>query len=245
VSDVFNEVDEELRRDKAHELFIRYRPYMIVVTLAIVLGVSGYKGWDWYTTQQKAKAAEHFSAASKMLAAGDTAGAEKAFSAFKDKASKGYRGLALMQLAAIKAETGKGAEAAVLYTQAADEFSDPLYKDVAQLRAVLAVADQLTLADIDAKLALLTGPGRPFRFTARELLAAKAFEDGDLARAREDYTYLSLALDAPSGARKRASQALALLGPAPEPVAESAPTPQAEPTSEKGAKVKENKDATQ
>ncbi|PHS23466.1 MAG: hypothetical protein COA84_11075 [Robiginitomaculum sp.] len=231
VSDVFNEVDEELRRDKAHELFTRYRPFIIVVTLAIVLGVSGYKGWQWNTTQQKADAAERYTAASRLLATGDYAGAEKALESFKDGASKGYRGLTLMQLASIKAQAGKTAEAAALYTQAADEFSDPLYKDISQLRAVMVVADQLSLADMDAKLALLTGPGRPFRFTARELLAAKAFEEGNLSRAREDYNYLSFALDAPTGARNRASQALALLGPEPQAVT--------------GQEREENKEATQ
>jgi len=216
VSDVFNEVDEELRRDKAQELFTRFRPAIILATLAIVLGVSGYKGWQWYDTQQKAQAAERYTAASKLLKAGNLDAAEKAFEAFAADAPKGYAALAKMEMAAIKAQTGKSAEAAQLYMQAADAFTDPLYKDLATLRAVMVVADDLSLADLDAKLSLLTGPGRPFRFTARELLAAKAFEEGNLARAREDYTYLSLALDAPSGARTRAGQALALMGPEPE-----------------------------
>jgi len=225
VSDVFNEVDEELRRDKAQELFTRFRPVIIIATLAIVLGVSGYKGWQWYDAQQKAQAAEHYTAAANLLKAGDFVGAEKAFEDFAAKASKGYAALAKMELASIKAQTGKAAEAAQLYMQAADAFNDPLYKDLATLRAVMVVADDLSLADLDARLALLTGPGRPFRFTARELLAAKAFEEGNMARAREDYTYLSLALDAPTGARTRAGQALALMGPEPESVpAEETPT---------------------
>jgi hypothetical protein len=218
VSDVFNEVDEELRRDKAQELFTRFRPAIILATLSIVLGVSGYKGWQWYDAQQKAQAAEHFIAASKLLKAGDLIAAEKAFEGFAAQAPKGYAALAKMEMASIKAQTGKAAEAAQLYMQAAAEFTDPLYKDLATLRAVMVVADDLSLADLDARLALLTGPGRPFRFTARELLAAKAFEESDITRAREDYTYLSLALDAPSGARTRASQALALMGPEPEAV---------------------------
>ena len=216
MSDVFNEVDEELRRDKAQELFTRFRPLIIIATLAIVLGVSGYKGWQWYDAQQKAQAAEHYTAAANLLKAGDFTGAEKAFEVFAADAPRGYAALAKMELASIKAQTGRNAEAAQFYMQAADQFTDPLYKDLATLRAVMVVADDLSLVDLDARLALLTGPGRPFRFTARELLAAKAFEEGDITRAREDYTYLSLALDAPAGARTRASQALSLMGPEPE-----------------------------
>ncbi len=216
MSDVFNEVDEELRRDKASELFERYRPLMIILTAAIVLGVSGYKGWEWYTLQQQSRAAETYDAATELLNSGDFAGAEAAFADFAANAPRGYAGLAMMQQASGQAQTGKMAEAAALYTRAAEQFTDPLYKDLATLRAVLVVVDDLTLADLDARLAALTAPGQPFRFTARELLAAKAFEEGNSTRAREDYSYLSLALDAPAGARTRAGQALALLGPAPQ-----------------------------
>ncbi len=218
MSDVFNEVDEELRRDKASELFERYRPLMIALTLAIVLGVSGYKGWEWYSLQQKAKAAESYNAAAELYKAGDLAGADKAFADFAIIAPKGYAALALMQQASVKTQEGKIIEAASLYTRAAEQFDDPFYRDIAVLRAILVVVDDLTLADLDAKLASLTGPGQAFRFTARELLAVKAFEEGNTARAREDYTYISLALDAPAGARTRAGQALALLGPEPQAI---------------------------
>ncbi len=216
MSDVFNEVDEELRRDKASELFTRYRPLMIAVTLAIVLGVSGFKGWQWYSLQKQARAAESFNAVIELLKKGDLEAADKALGDFVKSAPKGYVALALMEQAAVKVQQGKAAEAAQLYTQASTQFNDPLYQDLAALKAVMAVADELTLGDLDAKLAPLAGPGRPFRFTARELLAAKAFEEGDLSRARDEYNYLSFALDAPTGARTRAGQALALLGPAPE-----------------------------
>jgi hypothetical protein len=250
VSDVFNEVDEELRRDKAQELFTRYRPLMVAVTLAIILGVSGYKGWEWYSAKQQAAAAETFAAASALLAAGDFVAAEKAFTEFTANAPKGYAALATMELAAIKAQTGQAVEAATLYTKAASEFNDPLYHDLASLKAVMVVVDSLSLAGMDAKLALLTGPGRPFRFTARELLAAKAFEEGDLARARDDYSYLALALDAPAGARTRAQQALAVLGPAPEPKpapvsdqAEQTPA-DAEPVKPENTEIK-NKESAQ
>ncbi len=223
MSDVFNEVDEELRRDKANELFMRYRPFIFAGVAAIVLGVSGYKSWEWYSSQKQARAAESYNAAVELLEADNYAAAEKAFGAFAAEAPGGYGAIALMEQASTKALAGLPAEAAALFTQAASQFADPLYQDLATLRAVLVVADDLSLADLDAKLGPLTGPGRAFRFTAREVLAAKAMEEGDATRARADYTYLSLALDAPAGARTRAGQALAVLGPEPEVVPEIIP----------------------
>ncbi len=230
MSDIFNEVDEELRRDRAVELFNRYRPHMIILTLAIVLGVSGYKSWQWYSARKQARASEAFSAAEHLLENGAYKDAEKAFAEFAAKAPRGYKAMAMLEEAAAAARTGKTAEAAKLYMQASKSLTDPLYKDLAILRAALATADELSLADLDARLSPLTGPGRPYRFTARELLAAKAFEEGDLKRARQEYSYLSLALDAPTGARNRAGQALAVLGPEP-PAAPRQDTP-AKPKSE-------------
>ena len=216
MSDIFNEVDEELRRDRAHELFTRYRWIMAILTIIIVLGVSGFKGWQWYSARKQARAAEAFSAAAQLLKSGDYNNAQKAFADFAVNAPKGYKSMALLQEADAAASAGKKVEAAKLYNDAAQRLSDPLYKDLALLRAVLVVADDLSLADLDARLSPLSGPGRPFRYTARELLAAKAFEEGDLKRARQEYSYLSLALDAPTGARNRAAQALAVLGPEPQ-----------------------------
>lgn len=235
VSDIFNEVDEELRRDRAHELFNRYRPFMVVLTLVIVLGVSGYKSWQWYSARKQARAAEAFNTAAQLLKNGDYEDAQKAFAAFAAKAPKGYKSMAMLEEAAAAARAGHRAQAAKLYTEAAKRLTDPLYKDLATLRSVLVVADDLSLADLDARLSPLTGPGRPFRFTARELLAAKALEEGDAARARQEYSYLSLALDAPTGARNRAGQALAVLGP--EPPAAATPKTQSAQSPAKEEKV--------
>ncbi len=234
MSDIFNEVDEELRRDRAQELFNRYRPLMIILTLVIVLGVSGYKSWQWYSARKQARAAEAFSAAAQLLKSGDYKDAQKAFADFAAKAPKGFKAMAMLEQAAAAARAGQQAQAAKLYTEAAKHLSDPLYKDLAILRAVLVVADDLSLADLDARLSPLTGPGRPFRFTARELLAAKAFEEGDLKRARQEYGYLSLALDAPAGTRNRAGQALAVLGP-------EAPAPEKSPSKPDSSPEKEVK----
>ncbi len=228
MSDIFNEVDEELRRDRTHELFIKYRPLIIGVIVVIVGGVSGYQTWNWWVAKRQNAAATTYNKAVQALNAGEMEKAQAAFADFAKNAPRGYAFLATMQQAAAKQQAGHSADAAKLYMQASQKVEDPLFKDLAVIKAVLASMDQLSLADLDARLAPLAGPGRAFRFTARELLAAKAMEDGDIKRARDDYTYLSLALDAPAGARQRAEHALALLGPA--PVAKRAQT---EPQSEK------------
>jgi len=216
VSDVFNEVDEELRREQANRLFKRFLPFIIALVVVIVAAVSGAQGWMWWQEKQRSEAANTYAQAAKLLEQGDYRQAAAAFTAFAKTGPAGYAALSEMQAAVATMNMGLRAKAATLFTEAGNGFDDPLFSDLANLKAVMVVAEEISLADMDAKLSELAGPGRPFRALARELLASKALEEGDFTRAREEYTVLSMALDAPAGTRQRAQMALALLGPAPE-----------------------------
>jgi hypothetical protein len=228
VSDVFNEVDEELRHEQVNKLFRKFLPLIITLMVLIVGGVAGYQGWTWWSTKQKNEAAETYDGAIKLLEAQKWSEGRTAFEAIANSGPKGYAALAKMQAGAAALREGKSAEAAALYTEAAKAFDDPLFADLANLKAVYSVIADLTLADIDAKLGALAGAGRPYRALARELMASKAMEEGDLDRARDEYTLLSLSLDAPSGAQQRAQIALSLLGPAPKKVEPVVVEPQEE-----------------
>ncbi|VAV87358.1 hypothetical protein MNBD_ALPHA06-154 [hydrothermal vent metagenome] len=234
MSDVFNEVDEELRKEQADKLFRKFLPLIIAVVVLIVGGVSGVQGWSWWQAKQKAEAAETYDAAKKLLDAEEYAQAKKAFLEIAQTGPKGYAGLAKMQAAIVSMKQANPAEADKLFSEAAKEFDDPLFADMATLKAVMAVADKMSLTAIDARLGPLAGAGRPFRALAREMIASKAMQDGDLERAREEYNFLSLSLDAPSGVQQRAQIALALLGPAPkpEPAPETVVVPAADPATD-------------
>jgi len=215
VSDVFNEVDEELRKEQASRLARRFLPLMIVAVVLIVGGVAGFQGWDWWQTKQKAQAADSYWQAKKLLDGGNLPNAQLSFEAIAANGPAGYAALAKMQAAIAATKLGQTAQAAKLYTDAANSFDDPLFADLAHLKAAIVVADEMSFADIEARLTPLAGAGRPFRAMAREMIAAKAMSTGDLRRARTEYTLLSFALDAPAGVQQRANMALSLLGPEP------------------------------
>ncbi|MBL4617896.1 MAG: tetratricopeptide repeat protein [Robiginitomaculum sp.] len=218
MSDVFNEVDEELRKEVANRLFRKFLPLIIIVVVLIVGGVAGYQANDWWQTKQKSEAAEAYTSAAKLLEEGNYQEALIAFRDFAATGPKGYAALSKMQAAIATMKMGKNIEAATLFTEAAKDMDDPLFSDLATIKSVMIVFDLLTLTDLEAKLSKVSGAGRPYRSMARELLAFKAMEDGDLDRAREEFTLLSFSLDAPSGTAQRAKMALSLLGPAPAKV---------------------------
>src|SRR6202044_2660334 len=47
VSDIFNEVDEEVRREQLKKLWERYGNYLIAVCVLVVVGVGAWRGYEW------------------------------------------------------------------------------------------------------------------------------------------------------------------------------------------------------
>mgnify|MGYP006203302045 CR=1 FL=1 len=48
MADIFQEVDEDLRRDKAAEWWKKYSLYIYATAAVVVIGVAGYQGWRAY-----------------------------------------------------------------------------------------------------------------------------------------------------------------------------------------------------
>ena len=138
--DIFDEVDEELRAERAGKLLKRYGGLIIGLALLIVAGAAGWQGWRWYQAKQDAAAALEYLTAMRLAdsaAAGNTANTPAAIAALDRlavTAPEGYRTLARLRDAALKADTGDLAGATALWNAvAADGAADPLLRDLANL----------------------------------------------------------------------------------------------------------------
>ena len=52
VADIFNEVDEDVRKEKSLALWKAYGKYVIGVAVLVVAGTAAYVGWQNYTVSQ-------------------------------------------------------------------------------------------------------------------------------------------------------------------------------------------------
>ena len=211
MSDVFNEVEEELRAERYATWFKRGWPYVTGVLAAALVVALAFWGWDSYSRAQESKASVAYSHALEALSTGKTAEAETGFQAVSKSGPKGYRALALMQLAGLRETAGKTQEAVAFLDQAQALTADKLMKDAAGLRAGLLLVDTAPLAEIRRRLEPLTAPGRPYRFMAREALGVSRLAAGRAAEARGDFSVLSLATDASDATRARARAAMAAI----------------------------------
>jgi hypothetical protein len=212
VADIFHEVDEEVRRERLHRLWERYSIYIIAVAVLIVGGIGGWRGYEWWIGKQAAAAGAKFEAAVALSEAGKHAQAQAAFAQLATgDAPGGYRTLARFRVAAeLVAE--KPAEAAKAYDAlAADPSLGSSLQDLATLRAAMLRVDTASFADMQLRLAPLAAEGRPFRHTARELLALSAWHQHDYAAARKYIDMITGDPAAPPLMRARAETLAALI----------------------------------
>ena len=75
MADIFNEIDEDVRRERYEQLWKRYGNYVIGAALLVVLATTGAVGWREYTDRQNKAQALRFLNAMEQAQKGDDAGA--------------------------------------------------------------------------------------------------------------------------------------------------------------------------
>ena len=74
VSDIFNEVDEEVRREQLKKLWERYGILIIALAVLFVAAVGGWRGYQWWEAKKAAEAGAAFEAAVDAQRAGQARG---------------------------------------------------------------------------------------------------------------------------------------------------------------------------
>jgi hypothetical protein len=210
VSDVFREVDEEVRREQLKKLWDRYQYLVIGVVILIVAGVGGWRLYEWQQTRLAAQVGTQFENAIALAEAGSHEEAEKAFARIAVDGTPAYRALARIRQAGQVAQTDN-AKATELYRQvSADTSIEQVLRDLAALRAAGLLIDAGSNADARKVLEPLAQPGREFRHAARELLALNAWRAGDRPGATKWYAAILTDPEAPASSRARVEMLIAL-----------------------------------
>jgi hypothetical protein len=213
VADIFQEVDEDIRRDKAMVLWRKYGVFVIIVCIAIVAGTAGRVGWREYKAAQRAEESSRYVIAARLLEKGETAAAIASFQSLGAEANTGYGVIAKFQAAAARVDAGDKAGAVTAYDLlAADNGTDPIFRGLAKLQAVMLLIDDGAAADLNRRIAELLSPDSHWRYSGLEMQAVLKHRDGDVAGARAAFKALAEDAAAPGGMRNRAAQMLAALG---------------------------------
>jgi hypothetical protein len=99
VSELFDEVDEDVRRDQLKRVWDRYSIYIVAGALLIVAAVGGWRGYQYVEAKKAAEASVAFDKAVELSEANKHAEAEAAFNSLAAIAPSGYRMLARLRAA--------------------------------------------------------------------------------------------------------------------------------------------------
>jgi hypothetical protein len=212
VADIFQEVDEELRRENYAKLWQRYGKYVIALAIGIVLVTAGVWRWQEYRLHLRQEEGARYASALDLARQGKDKEAADAFAEVAKQAGGGHRVLARLEEGALKARAGDNAGALAAYDAlAADSGADPIYRDVARL-----LAAQCALKSGDAAAAVervkpLTSASNPWHASALELTALADLKSGNKTEARVIYQRLADDLAAPQSLRARAAEMITAL----------------------------------
>lgn len=215
MGDIFREIDEELRQDRYAKLWQSWGKYVIAAAVALVIGVAGFRGWDYYRTKQHQDESARFASAEGLLRAGKSDDAAALFAAMAEQSSAGYAVLARFRQAGVRAATGDGAGAVALYGAiASDSAVAESMREAAVVFSVMHAIDRsgVDRAAMAAGLQPLIRDQGPWRHSARELLGVLALQSGDEAKARTLFTRIADDIDAPNAIKRRATEILSVIG---------------------------------
>lgn len=208
-SDSFiDEVTEEVQRDKLWAYAQRYG----WIAVLLIVGIVGYVAWVEYSKSQRAAEAQALGDSINAAVSTTDAGARaEALGALAPTAGDASVIVNLRQAAAL-VEAEKLDEALAVYRQIAETSEDPIYADLAQLKALVLQGSAAPLEERLAALDALAAPGAPFRTLALEQKALALVDAGDKEGAIALLTELIEDSETSDGLRARAGQVLVALG---------------------------------
>jgi hypothetical protein len=213
VSELFDEVDEEVRRDQLKKLWDQYSIYIVAIALLIIAAVGGWRGYQYLEAKKAAEAGAAFDKAVELSEQNKHAEAEAAFAELAAQGPSGYRMLARFRVAGEVANRDPQGAAKMFDDIAADRGAGAEMQELAKVRAAGLLVDTTSYPTMLQRLEAAAAPAATYRHSARELLALSAWRANDMTAARQWLDLIANDAETPPGMRSRAEALQALLPP--------------------------------
>jgi hypothetical protein len=207
VSDIFREVEEDVRRERFEKLWKAYGSYAIAALVLLFAGIGGWQLWQRHDQQEREKVSDAFVATQRIT---NPQAAASAFADLARTAPKGYATVARLSEADAMLASGQRGGAIDLYKQIAKDDNGTVGA-VARLRAAWALAETASRSELTDLLKPLDQPGNAWRENAQEVLAYADYRAMDTKSALAKYSELALDPEAPESLRARAKAMAAFL----------------------------------
>lgn len=214
MSEVFREIEEDLRLERYRALAVRYWRQAVAVAALVVGGIVGGMVLADIRDDRRESEGERYAAALAKLATGRPAEAALDFDELARDVKEGYEGygvLARLSNGAALARSGDPEAGMVAYSGVYRNDDAPEhFRDLAHLQAAMLMLDDGAARHIRNRTRRLAEGDGPWRHIAREIDAHLAYRESDPERARALFRGLAEDPEAPPGVRARAREMLNL-----------------------------------
>lgn len=216
MSDIFQEVEEEYRRQQLADLWTKYRVAIIGGASVIILGVALYQGWHYWRTSLVETSSRNFEMAAELANQGQTDKAKrdeaaKVLEKLANEGTSGYSTAAKLTAAALLSDFGNTKKSIEIYEDVAGSGNDAVLRDYAKIRAAILTVDAASLDDTKKRVEGISQGSGPWRILAQELIAYANFRAGKKDEALKLYAAIQKEEHAPEGAKRRALEMESLI----------------------------------
>lgn len=199
------EVQDEMRKERLAQLWDKFGVFIIAAAALLILGVGGYKFYEYRSLSTREAAGIEFESAARLAAQGKAQEAHEAFDKMIKTAPPAYGALARLRNAGAYAAEGKRDEAVAAYDAVSkDSGADPLLRDFSTLQAALLRVDSADWTEMQNRLKDLINDGNAWRAPARELLGLAAMKAGNQDEARKIFEQILADTAVPPATAERA-----------------------------------------
>ena len=206
MADIFDEIEEDLRRDRMKLLWQRYGNYIIGLAVLIIIVVAGNQGYDYWKNSESQSAGDAFF---------EAVGADESLDALTTLVPNlpvGYEMLARFRIAALHAEDGDNFAAEQSFLALSEDNSiDIFYREVALLLSVMNAPSSVDKNILIGRLSSLSAFPGSLQGLALETSAGLYLELNERDKAISTLTEASKLPDISSSLKQRISQSLSII----------------------------------
>jgi hypothetical protein len=214
LSDIFHEVEEDLRREKMDALWKKYGPIVLMAAGSFVLIVAILLWWTDHKVKVSQERSDRFIAAVELLDGGNLDAGLAGLDALIEENAGGYRLLAEMEKAGMLTKAGDTVAAVAIYDQVTSGGrGGKIFSELAAIKAGWLIVETEDFANVQARLGGIASGATPFASAAKEIIAYGAFRSGDFVMARDLYQEIMRVPSATPGVRGRSGEMLSIILP--------------------------------
>ena len=207
------EVDENLRRDQAHDFLKKNGPWIIGAILLFLAAVAGWLYWQDRQRKTAELETERLNTVMTQIGAGQATQANPQLATLEDSGADGVSAAARLTKAAVALEKADRKTAIDEYRSVMDDkgLAQP-YRDLATIRLTALEFDQMKPEDVIARLQPLAEAGKPWFGSAGEMTAMAMLKQGRKSEAGRMFAAIAADKQVPDTIRSRAVQIAGTLG---------------------------------